>query len=155
MGKSHRVLLLLPRLLLVTLLLGLLVGRILTLFLIAVQQLDQPRALSRITAMLPLCEVKAQILNQFYALVVADVFPQFALAAALVAVARGVGFFRAASGLLSVVDVRDKVKVLASFSVGAVALAGEVDAELGSVIARDVGLEADLVVEVRKGALHR
>lgn len=74
-GKSQGVLLLLPRLFVLILLLGLLVGRILTLFLIAAQQLHQPRTGSRITRLLPDCEAEAQLLDELHSPVVADVLP--------------------------------------------------------------------------------
>ena len=140
------------------LLLGLLVGRILTLFLIAAQQLHQPRTGSRITRLLPDCEAEAQLLDELHSPVVADVLPESVVAglvAVLVAVAGGAGLFGAAPGLLAVVAVAGEVKVLAALAVGAEAPGGEVDAEFGSVVGRYVGLEADLVVEVGEGALDR
>lgn len=153
---SHGVLLLLPGLLELGVLLGLLVGRILTLFLIAAQQLHQPRTASRIGSGVPDCEVEAQLLDHLDAPVVAEVLPESELAGLVVwavAVAGGGGLFGAAPGLLSVVGGGGEVEVLAAFAVGAVALVGEVDAGLGPVVAGDVGPVAYFVVEVGEGAL--
>lgn len=155
---SHGVLLLLAGVVELGVLLGLLVGRILTLFLIAAQQLHQPRAASRIGAGVPDCEVEAQLLDHLDAPVVAEVLPEPELAGPAVlgaAVAGGGGLFGAAPGLLSVVVVGGVgvVEVLAAFAVGAEALVGEVDAGLGPVVAGDVGPVAYFVVEVGEGAL--